>query len=188
MGRLAKSILGRKKGLFVTGGGGVGKTRLLRQCVEEHLQALGGSRDGLHVVAPTGVSAAAAGGVAIHSYLRLCAGWFDESLSEEQYAARLYNVMDGMTKSCMAGTSLLLLDEVSMVSRRMFTVLVYSIETAHVKINNNLQLRIVAFGDTFQLSPVRGDEDHFDTGGLYAFKSAYWGRLFHNKQFHRRFV
>ncbi|KAK1859246.1 hypothetical protein I4F81_001843 [Pyropia yezoensis] len=188
MGRLAKSILGRKKGLFVTGGGGVGKTRLLRQCVEEHRQALGGSRDGLHVVAPTGVAAAAAGGVTIHSYLSLCAGCFDESLSEEQDAARLYNAMDGMTKRRMADTSLLLLEEVSMVSSRIFTVLVYSIENAHVKMNNNLQWRIVAFGDIFQLPPVREDEDHFDSSGLHAFKFAYWGRLFQNKQLHLRYV
>ncbi|KAK1867019.1 hypothetical protein I4F81_009530 [Pyropia yezoensis] len=188
MGRLAKSILGRKKGIFVTGGGGVGKTRLLRQCVDEHRQAHAGSRVGLHVVAPTGVAAAAAGGVTLHSYLRLAAGCFDESLAEEDDAARLYKAMHGLTKRRLAETSLLLLDEVSMVSSRMFTLLVYSIEMAHAKVNNDIPWRVVAFGDFFQLPPVRGDEDHFDNSGLYAFKSVYWKRLFLNEQLHLRYV
>lgn len=107
--RLAKSILKREKGLFVTGGGGVGKTRVLRKCVDEHRQVHGGTRIGLHVVAPTGVAAAAAAGVTIHSYLRLSAGCFDEPLTEEEDAARIYNAMDEMTKRPLADTSLLLL-------------------------------------------------------------------------------
>ncbi|KAK1862923.1 hypothetical protein I4F81_005489 [Pyropia yezoensis] len=115
-GEVVVAILRRKAGLFVTGGGGVGKTQLLRQCVDEHRQLHGGSRVGLHVVAPTGVAAAAAGGVTIHSFLRLSAGCFNESLSEQQDAARLYSVMDAMSKRRLAETSLLLLDEVSMVS------------------------------------------------------------------------
>lgn len=173
MGRLARAILQRKTGLFVTGGGGVGKTRLLGQCADEHRQAHGGSRGGVHVVAPTGVAAAAAGGVTVHSFLRLAAGCFDESISEEEDAARLYSSMDGMTKRRLADTSLLLLDEVSMVSSRMFTTLVHSLEMAHARINNTGQRRMVVFGDFFQLPPVRGDEDQFDTSGQYAFKSIY---------------
>lgn len=80
MMRLSKTILRRNKGLFVTGGGGVGKTRLLRQVADEHRDAQGGGRAGLHVLAPTGVAAAAAGGVTIHCYLRLPAGCFDETM------------------------------------------------------------------------------------------------------------
>lgn len=188
LGRLAKSILGRKSGLFVTGGGGVGKTRVLRQCADEYRDARSGSRAGLHVVAPTGVAAAAAGGVTIHSYLRLAAGCFDESLSEEDDAARLFSCMDGLTKRRLADTSVLLLDEVSMVSSRMFTMLVYSIEMAHTQVSDYLPWRLVAFGDFFQLPPVRGDEDHYDSSGQYAFKSVYWRRLFRNEQLQLRYV
>lgn len=125
LGLLAKSILRRKKGLFVTGGGAVGKTRDLRQCTEEHRQGHGGSRVGWHAIAPTGVAAAAAGGVTVYSYLRLPAGCFDESVSEEQDATRLYDAMDGITKRRLTDTTLVLLDEVSMVCSRMFTTLTY---------------------------------------------------------------
>lgn len=188
MSRLAKAILQRKKSLFVTGGGGVGKTRLLRQCAIEHRQAHDGNRDGLHIVAPTGVAAAAAGGVTLHSYLRLAAGCFDESIAEDVDAARLYGGMDSMTKRRLAETTLLLLDEVSMVSSRMFTVLIHAVEMAHARVNNTMQWRIIAFGDFYQLPPVRGDEDQYDTRGLYAFKSAHWKRLFRTEQLQLRYV
>lgn len=189
MARLSKAILRRKVGLFVTGGGGVGKTRLLRQVADDHRDTHAGGRAGLHVLAPTGVAAAAAGGVTTHSYLRLPAGCFDETLSEELDAARNYHAMDGMTKRRLADTSLVLLDEVSMVSSRMFTVLVYSIVKAHAAMNANMPWRMIVFGDFFQLPPVmRGHEDSFDTSGLYAFKSIYWKELFKNEQLHLRYV
>ncbi|KAK1868412.1 hypothetical protein I4F81_010901 [Pyropia yezoensis] len=188
MGRLATAILRRKKGLFVTGGGGVGKTRLLRQCADEHRQAHGGGRAGLHVVAPMGVAAAAAGGVTIHSYLRLPAGCFGKSLSEEQDAARLYNIMDRLTKMQLADTTLILLDEVSLVLSRMFTSLIYSLEIAHAKMESDVVWRIVVFGDFFELPPLRGEEDNNDTSGLYAFKSVSWNRLFQNEQLLLRYV
>lgn len=186
--RLAKAILRRKKGLFVTGGGGVGKTRLLRQCADKHRQAHGGGRAGLHVVAPTGVAAAAAGGVTIHSYLRLPAGCFGKSLSEEQDAARLYNIMVRLTKRRLADTTLILFDEVSMVLSRMFTLLIYSLEIAHAKMESDVVWRIVVFGDFFELPPLRGEEDNNDTSGLYAFKSVSWNRLFQNEQLLLRYV
>jgi len=189
MGRLAASILRRKRGLFVTGGGGVGKTRLLRHCVDEYRLAHVGSRSGLHVVAPTGVAAAVAGGVTLHAYLRQSAGCFDESLTEEEDAARLYSKMHEATRKRLAHTSLLLVDEVSMVSSRMFALLCYSIDAAHAEMNKSGLWRMVAFGDFYQLPPVkRGDEDNYDTRGLYAFKSVHWTRLFDNEQLELRYV
>jgi len=115
MERLASSIVRLKKNLFVTGGGGVGKTHLLHHCVNRFRDAHNSRRDGLHVVAPTGVAAAMAGGVTLHAYLRQPAGCFDETLPEEEHAERLYSSMDEQTQRRLALTSLVLLDEVSMV-------------------------------------------------------------------------
>jgi len=149
MARLAESILKRNQGLFVTGGGGVGKTRLLHECVSKYRQAHGGLHVGLHVVAPTGVAAAAAGGVTLHAYLRLPAGCFDESLSEEGDEARLYSAMTAATRMRLGDTTILLLDEVSMVSSRMFTLLCYFGDRAHAKHNPDRPWRLLAFGDFF---------------------------------------
>jgi len=188
MGRLAKSILRRKAGLFVTGGGGVGKTWLLRQCADEYCLAQSGSRGGLQIVAPTGVAAAVAGGVTLHAYLRLPAACFDQSLTEEEDAARLYKLMDASTKKRLAATSLLLVDEVSMVSSRMFSLLVHSMDMAHTTFKKDAPWQMIAFGDFFQLPPVRGDEDLYDTSGMYAFKSEHWVRLFKNEKLELRYV
>lgn len=43
--------------------------------------------------------------------------------------------MDGMTKRRLADTSLVLIDEVSMCSSRVFSVLLYSLLVAHFKMN-----------------------------------------------------
>jgi len=191
MARLASSIVRRKKNLFVTGGGGVGKTHLLHHCASRFRDDQDGRRDGLHVVAPTGVAAAMAGGVTLHAYLRQPAGCFDETLSEEEDAERLYSSMDEQTQRRLALTSLVLLDEVSMVSSRMYTLLCYCIDKAHEEAKSDGSWRIAAFGDFHQLPPVkRGDtdEENFDTRGMYAFKSAYWMKQFGNEQLELKYV
>jgi len=191
MARLASSIVRRQKNLFVTGGGGVGKTHLLYHCASRFCDDQDGRRDGVHVVAPTGVAAAVAGGVTLHAYLRQPVGCFDETLSEEQDAERLYTSMDEQTQRRLSLTSLVLLDEVSMVSSRMYTLLCYCINKAHEEAKSDASWRIVAFGDFHQLPPVkRGDtdEDSFDTRGLYAFRSAHWMQQFGNEQLELKYV
>jgi len=117
------------------------------------------------------------------------AGCFDESLSEKEDAERLYAAMKASTKTRLAQTSLLLLDEVSMVSSRMMTLICFCMDNAHAQLNPSRPWRMVAFGDFFQLPPVRrGDEDKFDTRGLLAYKSDYWQRLFQNEQLQLRYV
>jgi len=72
----------------------------------------------------------------------------------------------------IASTPLVLLDEVSMVSRRMYTLLCYCADKAHEE-KEGKGWRIVTIGDFHQLPPVkRGKEDQFDTSGQYAIKSS----------------
>jgi len=125
------------------------------------------------------VSAANAAGVTLHAFLRQSAGCFDETLSEEADAQRLYKNMCKQTKERLANTSLLLVDEISMVSSRMFTFLSYGMHRAHEEINSHNDWKIVAFGDFYQLPPVkRLDEDVYDTTGAFAFLSPWWPKLF----------
>ena len=189
MAKLAQRVLKHTDSIFVTGGGGVGKTRLLRELVSHGRVAQGGQNAQVAVVAPTGVAAAIAGGVTLHAYLRQSAGCFDETIGEEQDAARLYKKMNVSTKARLALTSLLLIDEVSMVSSRMFTLLISSITRAHEELNPGAGWKVVAFGDFFQLPPVwRADEDVFDTRGTYAFKSPRWRKLFGAKMLQLDYV
>jgi len=108
---------------------------------------------------------------------------FRQSLSEEDDAARLYSAMTAATKMRLGDTTILLLDEVSMVSSRVFTLLCSCVDRAHAKHNSDRPWRLLAFGDLFQLPPVRrGDEDKYDSRGFFAYKSAYWMRLFNDQE------
>jgi len=153
MARLAKSILSRSKGLLVTGGGEVGKTCLLRDCVAEYCLAQKGLRFGQRVVVPTGVAAAVAGGATWDAFLGLPAGFVDESLSEDEDAPRLYNGMTAATKNRLSDTAVLLLDEVSMISSRMFPLLCHGMDTSLANQNLDRPWRMLAFDVFVQLPP-----------------------------------
>jgi len=140
-------------------------------------------------VAPTGVAAAVAAGVTLHAFLRLPAGCFDESLLEEEAAERIYSTMAKSMKNRLADTSLLMMDQVSMVSSRMFTLFCYFIGKVHADHNPGRPWRMVAFGDFHQLPPLRrGEEDKNDTRGLYAFRSVHWTRLLADQDLELRYV
>jgi len=187
--QVAQRILERMQNLFVTGGGCVGKMRLLRAVLRHARRAQDGGCVGLAVVAPTGVSAANAAGVTLHAFLRQSAGCFDETLSEEADAQSLYKSMCKQIKERLANTSLLLVDEISMVSSRMFTLLSYGLQRAHKEINSHHDWKFVAFGDFYQLPPVkRFDEDVYDTTGTFAFMSPWWLKLFGSIAFVLKYV
>lgn len=136
---------------------------------------------GMRVIAPTGVSSAVAGGVTVHAFLRLSVRCFDHSISERDDAARIYAAMDKRTKQRLAVTELLLLDEVSMVSSRMFKTLVHCMDAVRSEFSRAAPWRIIAFWDFYQLPPVYDTEDEnivFDSEAGYAFESPSWSRLF----------
>jgi len=181
MDKLSNRLLNSSKSTFVSGGGGVGKTRLLRLITRRFRESHRGSKAGLATVAPTGVAAAIAGGVTLHAFLRVPASCFDWSKTVREDAVRVFKAMSKQTKLRLASTTLLLLDEVSMVSRRMFSVLVYCMEQSRVVFSRARPWRMVAFGDFFQLPPVRDLEDEdviFDAEAGYAFECDEWDRTF----------
>lgn len=178
---LARRLLEAQWSTFVTGGGSVGKTRLLQTIAKQLQAARRGYKMGMRVIAPTGVSSAVAGGVTVHAFLRLSVRCFDHSISERDDAARIYAAMDKRTKQRLAVTELLLLDEVSMVSSRMLTTLVHCMDAVRSELSRAAPWRIIAFGDFYQLPPVYDTEDEdivFDSEAGYAFESPSWIRLF----------
>lgn len=174
-------LLSSLKNVFVTGGGGVGKTRLLREVAAQFNLARRGNNPGLRVLAPTGLAAAVAGGVTLHAFMRLPINCFDHGLTEEQDATRIYGAMDKRVRLRLATTEVLLLDEVSMVSSRMFGTLVNCMDAARRDYRQARPWRVLAFGDFYQLPAVLDTEDEdivFDTEAGYAFESPAWKRVF----------
>lgn len=191
MDKLGQELLATEKSVFITGGGGVGKTRLLRVVAKQFQDQKRGSKAGLRILAPTGVSAAIAGGVTIHAFLRLPANCFNHRVTEARDAAMIYSSMDKLTKQRLATTELVLLDEVSMVSSRMMTTLAFAMNASRADFPRASPWRMLAFGDFYQLPPVLDTDNEdvvFDAEAGYAFQAPAWDEIFDGKVLHLTYV
>lgn len=189
--KLGQAIYSSEQNIFVTGGGGVGKTRLLQVLTQLFKCARRGKKAGLGVLAPTGVAAAVAGGVTLHAFLRLRANCFNHRLSEGENAANIYSSMNTRTKQRLATTDMLLLDEASMVPSRMFSTLVHCMRASRLEYKRARPWRMIAFGDFFQLPAVYDMENEdvlFDPEAGYAFESPSWNEVFCGKVLELKYV
>jgi ATP-dependent DNA helicase PIF1 len=155
--------------LFVTGPGGTGKTRLI-QFMVEYMNSIGKS---YQVCALTGCAATLLNCKAktIHSWsgIRLAKGPSDEIVKRV-----IRN--RGYTKSWQS-TEVLIIDEVSMMSRKMFDLL-DQIARSTRKINSKPfgGIQLIFTGDFFQLPPI---PDHDDpTTGEFCFQHPKWASTF----------
>lgn len=159
------------KHIFISGSAGTGKSTLLRHFIDE--MSAGFS---LVVTAPTGVAAINVGGETIHHFLRLPASITpDEAIKAGKRAAR------GRRASLYRELQILVIDEISMVRADLFDVIDLYLQAAR---GNNLPfggVRLVCFGDLFQLPPVVTQEettvfaDYYQTP--FFFGSDVYGRL-----------
>lgn len=150
--------------LFVTGGAGVGKSHLLKIIVT-YLQLYAASLPGISPVkccSPTGTAARHIHGQTIHSLLHIPV---DKYL---YYAAVTASTLNSLRQK-FVGVHTIVLDEVSMVSDRMFTFI--SRRLAELAGNNEPfgNFSVILFGDFFQLKPVCGS---------FAFKNTIFRDLF----------
>lgn len=157
--------------VFVSGGGGVGKSFVLRLIV----YALEIAGKNVMTCAPTGVAASNIEGVTIHRAFRLPLG---PCITE-----KTVKIMAHAPKALQI-TDVVVIDEVSMCRIDVFDSIVASIEKAERTSGNHIQL--VVFGDYYQLPPVipdNGERDFLsryygeDIRGGYAFLSPGWHRM-----------
>lgn len=125
--------------LLVTGRAGTGKSTVLHRIVA-------GERRKVAVVAPTGVAALNVGGQTIHSLLRLPIGLIGTS--------RLYH--DREVRRLLQALDVLIVDEISMVSADVMDGIDRALREARGRPDPFGGVRLVLFGDPFQLAPVPG--------------------------------
>ena len=167
--KYAFSLFAKGDNIFVTGPGGTGKTRLI-QFMAEYMNSIGKS---FQVCALTGCAATLLNCKAktIHSWsgIKLAKG------NPEDIIRRVIRNR-GCVKS-WRGVDVLIVDEVSMMSSKMFELLDQIGRAAR---KNNLKpfggIQLVFTGDFFQLSPIPDYDD--PTSGEFCFQHPKWGKTF----------
>lgn len=155
--------------VFVTGGGGVGKTHLLRTvinaCRHKHRKVM--------VCAPTGSAAVLIQGATIHRAFDIPSGC---TINE-----KTMKIMTRTTPS-LYKADMIIIDEISMCRMDLFDAVANSLAKVEAKTGRKVQL--VVFGDFLQLPPVlttlHGEKMlmdkyyGFDVGQAYAFQAKSW--------------
>lgn len=154
--------------IFITGPGGTGKSKLIQFMKEwasmHHLN--------LTVCAMTGCAA-----VILNCGARTIHSWSGIRLAKGDISKIIASVLRNRN-ACKTwrNTSILILDEVSMLSARIFELL----NTLGKKIRKNERpfggIQLVFTGDFYQLPPVGGDADPNDS--KFCFQSPEWPRVF----------
>lgn len=153
---------------FITGGGGVGKTFLLRKIIQEF------GFNGLNVMicAPTGIASMGLGGVTLHRA-------FEAPLGALTYSNKTYIASEELVNS-----DIVIIDEISMCRIDMFDFISNKILDANRrrKVMGKPVIQLIVSGDFFQLPPVTTGYEKkaldryygYDIGLGYAFQSKFW--------------
>lgn len=185
------------KNVFITGGGGCGKSFVSRLIVDAARERMGDAA--VVVCAPTSLAAAAVGGITLDRLLgsrKVRAKWPTGVMSFEQFRLQSGATSDeeeeeaylnrgevfAPVHSCFAEARVsamrtILIDEVSMVSAAKFELLFSVLDHYGVE---RRSVQFVCVGDFAQLKPVCPKwsvEARAPRGGCFAFRSPEWAEL-----------
>jgi len=155
--------------IFITGPGGAGKSALIRM-INEHAYK---QFKNIHVTALTGCAA-----VLLNCKAKTLHSWAGIGLGNATIEQLIIKIKKNkFAKALWKGTDILVVDEVSMLSLKLFDTL----NAIGKAVRNNLRpfggIQVIFSGDFFQLPPV-GDKDEPDTQ-RFCFESDDWNTVFH---------
>ena len=150
-------VVEHKKSVFFTGSAGTGKSVLLREIISVMRKKHAKQQDRLAITASTGLAACNIGGVTLHSFAGI-------GLGKEPAQDLVKKIKKNQkAKHRWLRTSVLIIDEISMVDAELFDKL----EAVARSLRNNARpfggIQLVITGDFFQLPPVpeRGGQARF---------------------------
>jgi len=148
--------------VFLTGGGGVGKSYQTRKIIR-HFRDSG---KGVVALGSTGVSAINIGGQTVHSFFAL---GVSKSIQELRSNAYRYGTSTKKFKAICKTTSLIIIDEISMISSSTIEMIDYRLKQARYK------GVLLLVGDFYQLPPVLKDRSNYMSNkDVFAFESSIW--------------
>ena len=157
------------KNVFITGPGGSGKSLLIRKIYEHSSH---GFKD-IHVTALTGCAAVLLNCKAktLHSWA--CIGLANGTL--EQLVMKIKR--SKYAKNIWRSTDILVVDEVSMLSLKLFALLNKISQIVRNDSRPFGGIQLVFSGDFYQLPPVGSKDD--EDSGRFCFESDEWNSVFH---------
>ena len=156
--------------IFITGPGGSGKSALIR---EIYKHALSRWKD-IHVTALTGCAS-----ILLNCKAKTLHSWAGIGLGKgttESYILKIRK--NKFLKAIWKQTDILVIDEVSMLSLKLFDMLNDIGKAIRVNPRPFGGIQLIFSGDFYQLPPV-GDKDDIDTQ-RFCFESDNWNNVFHN--------
>lgn len=155
--------------IFITGPGGAGKSALIRLI---HKHAYSRFKD-IHVTALTGCAS-----ILLNCKAKTLHSWAGIGLGNGSIEDLIFKIRKNkFTKALWKGTDILVVDEVSMLSLKLFNTL----NAIGKAIRGNQKpfggIQVIFSGDFYQLPPV-GDKDEPDTQ-RFCFESDDWNTVFH---------
>ena len=158
----------RRENLFISGPGGCGKTHLIHH-ITRHMDNIGLK---YQVCAMTGCAA-----VLLGKNARTLHSWAGMGLAAGQKDSVVRKIVGNKkTAGDIKKVRVLIVDEVSMMSKKLFEILDRALRTIKKTDRPFGGIQVVFTGDFFQLPPVgnMGDEET----SMFAFESAEWGKTF----------
>ena len=155
--------------IFITGPGGAGKSALIRM-IYQHAHS---KFKDIHVTALTGCAA-----VLLNCKAKTLHSWAGIGLGNgtiEQLVTKIKK--NKFAKALWKGTDILVVDEVSMLSLKLFNTLNEIGKAVRGNFKPFGGIQLIFSGDFFQLPPV-GDKDEPDTQ-RFCFESDDWNSVFH---------
>jgi type II secretory pathway predicted ATPase ExeA len=143
-------LIKEERPVFITGKAGTGKTTLLREIYQQRKDW-----SAIAIVAPTGVAAKNAGGVTMHSLLRLPLNPYLPNTKIKD----LYSIRNKEDVNLIKELDMIIIDEVSMVRCDMMDAMDDILRYYRKNDKPFGGVQIVMFGDLYQLMPVVKDED-----------------------------
>lgn len=147
--------------VFITGGGGVGKSHITKEIIEDYKLKM------KYVIAlgSSGTAAVNISGQTLHSFFML---GISKNLEELKLNDKVKKINTYKLNNILSVASLIVIDEISLVSKDVMDMVLYRLE------NSNFKGKFLIVGDFCQIPPIIKDKRVKD---IFAFESKLWYSL-----------